>query len=61
MTLEQAYEAGKKAKRMDAQRVSPYYEEMGFICGMQVDLTAALDQYWFAGYDGKPMPEAVKV
>lgn len=42
-----AFESGKKAKHYGFARVTPYYE------------AAKSDYFWFAGFDGKTMEEAI--
>lgn len=43
-----AYVSGKENKRLGMMRVSPYYE------------APKSDHFWFAGYDGKTMQEAIE-
>jgi hypothetical protein len=52
-----AYERGRIEKRSNLLRISPYYEERVIIDGRSVDITGQLDRYWYAGYDGLPMPK----
>jgi hypothetical protein len=43
-----AYLSGKSAKKQGFARVTPYYE------------APKSDHFWFAGYDGKTMEEAIE-
>lgn len=52
-----AYEAGKDAHSKNRMRVSPFYEEREIRDGRRVDVTAERDRFWYAGYDGLPIPE----
>jgi hypothetical protein len=52
-----AYTSGQKGRKKGALRVAPYYEEKQIIDGHSVDITDVLDEFWYAGYDGLPMPE----
>jgi hypothetical protein len=54
-----AYIRGKHARTMGRVRIAPYYEEKRIVEGKSVDITAELDRCWYAGYDGKEMPEEV--
>lgn len=42
-----AYQSGRKAKQYGFLRTTPYYE------------APKSDHFWFAGYDGKTMEEAI--
>jgi hypothetical protein len=43
LSVEQAYELGKKAKGKGAHRVPPFYEEIERKNGMKLDVTVALN------------------
>jgi hypothetical protein len=52
-----AYTSGQNGRKKSALRVAPYYEEKEIRDGRRVDITDVLDEFWYAGYDGLPMPE----
>jgi hypothetical protein len=56
---EGARKAGAKARNKGLMRVSPFYGVRIIVDGKRVDVTAKLDQAWFAGYDGVEVPEKV--
>lgn len=41
-------------------RASPFYDERVLIRNKRVDITAMLDAFWLAGYDGEAYPEQPK-
>jgi len=55
-----AYALGKVAREKFRMRVSPFYEEREIRDGRRVDVTAERDRFWYAGYDGLPMPEEIE-
>jgi len=58
MTLmDSAYDIGKLAKKAQRMRVSPFWNEQAMIAGKWVDITPMLDAFWYAGFDGTPIPE----
>jgi len=59
--LKRAYESGKVLRAKGRLRVSPFYEEREIVNGRKIDVTDQLDRYFFAGFDGQPMPELASV
>lgn len=53
-----AYGRGKRDRNGGSMRITPYYEEKEIRDGRSVDVTDELDEFWYAGYDGLPMPKA---
>lgn len=60
MTLmEEAYASGQFAKRVNMMRTSPFYNVRVLIEGRQVDVTPMLDAFWYAGFDGEAISNAL--
>jgi hypothetical protein len=58
--VRQAYLHGIASRENARMRVSPFYNERVLIGGKRIDITAMLDTFWLAGYDGETYPEQPK-
>lgn len=58
--VRQAYNHGALSRDNARMRVSPFYNERVLIGGKRIDITALLETFWLAGYDGEPYPEQPK-